>query len=78
MIPTVRLEIPVSNRDHAQGPEDAPVVMVEYADYQCPYCGVAYVVVKQLQQTLDDELRFVFRNFPLSQIHPDAFNAAGG
>src|SRR5215212_5517768 len=71
-----QLQPPVSPRDHAQGPEDAPVTLVEYGDYQCPYCGQAYPLIKALQQRLGVELRFVFRNFPLTEIHPRAFHAA--
>src|SRR5258708_14441640 len=67
---------PVSERDHAQGPADSPLTLVEYGDYQCPYCGAAYPVVKQLQKTLGKKLRFVFRNFPLTQSHPYARVAA--
>ena len=50
--------------------------MVEYGDYQCPYCGSAHAIVKQLQKALGKELRFVFRNFPLRQAHPFAEHAA--
>jgi protein-disulfide isomerase len=71
-----RLTSPVSDRDHAQGEESAPVTLVEYGDYECPACGAAYPVVKELQARLQDEVRFVFRNFPLSQIHPHAEHAA--
>ena len=67
---------PVSVRDHAEGPADAPLTLVEYGDYQCPYCGAAYPVVKHLQKTLRKKLRFVFRNFPLTQLHPYANIAA--
>ena len=67
---------PVSARDHAEGPADAPLTLVEYGDYQCPYCGAAYPVVKRLQKTLGKKLRFVFRNFPLTQLHPYALIAA--
>ena len=67
---------PVSARDHAAGPADAPLTLVEYGDYQCPYCGAAYPVVKRLQKTLGKKLRFVFRNFPLIQAHPYALIAA--
>jgi protein-disulfide isomerase len=67
---------PVSARDHAEGPADAPLTLVEYGDYQCPYCGAAYPVVKRLQKTLQKKLRFVFRNFPLTQAHPYALIAA--
>lgn len=67
---------PVSARDHAEGPADAPLTLVEYGDYQCPYCGAAYPVVKRLQKTLGKKLRFVFRNFPLTQQHPYALITA--
>jgi formate-nitrite transporter family protein len=70
------LSSPVSARDHAEGPADAPLTLVEYGDYQCPYCGAAYPVVKRLQKTLGKKLHFVFRNFPLTQAHPYALIAA--
>ncbi len=63
-------------RDHVQGSANAPVTLMEYGDYQCPYCGEAYSIVKQLQQKFDNNLRFVFRNFPLAQIHSYAEVAA--
>jgi protein-disulfide isomerase len=72
----VSLTPPVSARDHAIGPATAPVTLVEYGDYECPYCGAAYPVVKELQRHFRARLRFVFRNFPLSQIHPHAEHAA--
>jgi len=71
-----RLTLPVGARDHIQGPESAPVTLVEYGDYQCPYCGAAYPIVKSVQRRLGDRLRFVFRNFPLSEMHPFALGAA--
>jgi len=67
---------PVAARDHAQGPANALLTLVEYGDYQCPYCGAAYPVVKQLQKALGNKLRFVFRNFPLTEAHPYALIAA--
>ncbi len=70
------LAIPVSATDHAQGPADAAVTLVEYGDYQCPYCGAAYHVIKAVQKHLGKKLRFVFRNFPLNQAHPQAELAA--
>ena len=71
-----RLTPPVSARDHAQGPADAPVTLVEYGDYECPHCGRAYPIVKTLQRTMGNDLRFVFRNFPLAKSHPHAEHAA--
>ncbi|RYD89899.1 MAG: DsbA family protein [Sphingomonadales bacterium] len=70
------LTLPVSANDHAQGDADAPVTLVEYGDYQCPYCGAAYGIVKSVQKQLGKKLRFVFRNFPLNQAHPMAELAA--
>src|SRR3982751_2556932 len=73
---TPSLTIPVGENDHAQGNENAKVTLVEYGDYECPHCGRAYPVVKKVQETMGDKLRFVFRNFPLTQIHPNALHAA--
>lgn len=67
---------PVGPDDHAQGPADAPVTLVEYGDFQCPYCGQAYPEVHAVQKAMGKRLRFVFRNFPLKQIHPNAEHAA--
>jgi protein-disulfide isomerase len=76
-IETVKLALPVSrSRDHIQGPDTAPATLVEYGDYECPYCGQAYIIIKQIQQLLGKNLRFVFRNFPLTQVHPHAQHAA--
>ena len=73
---TVKLTLPVNNStDHIQGPSNAPVTLLEYGDYQCPYCGQAYPIIKQVQKHLN-KLRFVFRNFPITQIHPHAQHAA--
>jgi protein-disulfide isomerase len=70
------LTIAVNAQDHAQGPADAPVTLVEYGDYECPYCGEAYPLLKAVQAALGDRLRFVFRNFPLTEMHPHALHAA--
>ncbi len=66
----------VGPHDHAQGPADAPVTLVEYGDYECPYCGEAYPELKAVQRLMGDQLRFVFRNFPLAEAHPHAVRAA--
>jgi formate-nitrite transporter family protein len=71
-----QLTPPVSELDHAAGPDDAPVTLVEYGDYECPYCGMAYPIVKAVQRELGTQLRFVFRNFPLAEAHPHARHAA--
>jgi protein-disulfide isomerase len=70
------LKVPVTQRDHAKGPANAPVTLVEYGDYECPYCGLAHPIVKLIQQHFGRRLRFVFRHFPLSQAHPNAESAA--
>jgi protein-disulfide isomerase len=71
-----KLKTPLTPEDHIQGPDDAEVTLVEYGDYECPHCGRAYSIVKRLQQHLGKRLRFVFRNFPLSEIHQHAESAA--
>lgn len=71
-----RLTLPVGTRDHTEGSPEAGVVLVEYGDYQCPYCGAAYPVVKRIQKELGGALRFVFRNFPITNAHPQAEWAA--
>jgi protein-disulfide isomerase len=70
------LVLPVAGRDHVQGPADAPMMLVEYGDYQCPYCGEAYPMVKAIQERLGEKLCFAFRNFPLRNMHPYAEHAA--
>jgi protein-disulfide isomerase len=71
-----RLSVPVGSGDHVQGATDAPVTLLEYGDYECPYCGEAYPIVKELQKRLGGRLRFAFRNFPLGNMHPHATLAA--
>ena len=67
---------PVSAADHTAGPDSAPVTLVEYGDYECPYCRMAYVNLKTVRPALAGRLRFVFRNLPLGEIHPHARQAA--
>jgi protein-disulfide isomerase len=71
-----QLKPPVNSKDHIQGKDTAQIELVEYGDYQCPHCGHAYPIIKKVQRSLGADLKFVFRNFPLSESHPDAFNAA--
>ena len=71
-----KLKPQVGPNDHVQGHATAKVTMVEYGDYECPYCGEAYPIVKALQERLGDQMRFVFRNFPLAEAHPHAEHAA--
>lgn len=70
------LRPPVSSRDHVDGDPSAPIVLVEYGDYECPHCGTAYPVIKALQRQFHGRMCFVFRNFPLTQAHPHAEHAA--
>jgi protein-disulfide isomerase len=72
-----RLTEPVDeNRDHFQGSTDARVTLVQYGDYECPYCGAAYPIIKDVQAQMGERLRFVFRNFPITTSHPHAEQAA--
>ncbi|EFH84552.1 DsbA family protein [Ktedonobacter racemifer] len=70
------LVVPVSEQDHRQGSADAPVMLVQYGDYECPYTRRSTTVVRALQQQLGTQMRFVFRNFPLTEIHPHALHSA--
>jgi protein-disulfide isomerase len=71
-----RLTPDVSDHDHVDGTSDAQATLVEFGDYECPYCGMAYPIVKELRQRFTGQLRFAFRNFPLSESHPHAEHAA--
>jgi protein-disulfide isomerase len=66
----------LSERDHVEGSLEAPLQLVEYGDYECPFCGEAYSVVKALAKALGERLCFAFRNFPLATTHPHAMLAA--
>jgi len=76
MLEDATLAVPVSAHDHIQGNARAVVTLVEYGDFQCPACGMAYPPVKRLQHRYAGNLRFVFRHFPLAQAHPNAHMAA--
>jgi protein-disulfide isomerase len=75
-MPASKPLLPQASRDHIQGPIGAPGALVEYGDYECPYCGEAYPIIKAIQERLGDRLCFVFRNFPLVNAHPHAQHAA--
>ena len=70
------LKVPVGQHDHIKGPPDAPVTLVEYGDYECPGCGAAYPIVDLVLEHFGRSIRFVFRHFPLTHIHPNAEPAA--
>jgi protein-disulfide isomerase len=72
------LTTPLGGSDHVQGDDHARITLLEYGDYQCPYCGQAYPIIKELQRRLGRDLRFAFRNMPLNEIHPQAELAAEG
>lgn len=71
-----KLIIQPNNEDHIQGKDKSSITLVEYGDFQCPYCRESYPIVKEIQKIKGDVLRFVFRNFPLSEIHSYALHAA--
>jgi len=70
------LAVPVSERDHSLGPATAAITLVQYGDYECPYTRQSTWVVQAIQQQLGNLVRFVYRNFPLTEIHPHALHAA--
>ena len=76
MTQRTHLAVPVSEQDHSQGPVTAAVTLVQYGDYECPYTRLSTHVVQALQQELGDQLRFIYRNFPLTAIHPHALRTA--
>jgi protein-disulfide isomerase len=72
-----KLTVPVNiGSDHIRGSVNAPITLVEYGDYECPYTGMAYPIVKEIMRQFGDKMYFLFRNFPLNDIHPRAHNAA--
>ena len=75
-IPAGKFTRPMAGRDHIRGAADAPLLLLEYGDYECPYCGDAYPIVKAVQERLGDRLCFAYRNFPLADAHPHAEHAA--
>jgi protein-disulfide isomerase len=71
-----RSRLEITPRDHVSGPADAPLTLIEYGDFECPHCGRAHRVIKALQRQFGKQLRFVYRHFPLTQMHPFAQSAA--
>ncbi|WP_454814079.1 DsbA family protein [Labrys neptuniae] len=67
----------ISADDHVKGLADAPVTLVEYGDFECPYCGETVGVIDGVQRLMGERLRYVFRHFPLIEPHPHALHAAG-
>ena len=75
-MPSAQLAVPVSERDHTIGSATAPVTLVEYGDYECPHCGRAFPLLEGIRRYMGDNLRFVYRHFPLAEAHPHARHAA--
>jgi Na+:H+ antiporter, NhaA family len=73
---TEPLDPPLGSRDHVDGPPDAPLELVMYGDFQCPFCNAAQPIIRRVRDRLEGRLRFAFRHFPLTQVHPDAQRAA--
>ncbi|MEK7954495.1 DsbA family protein, partial [Luteolibacter soli] len=71
-----RLTVPIGKRDHILGPENASASLLEYGDYECPFCGAAHTLVKAILESVGDRICFAFRHFPLSNAHPHAERAA--
>jgi protein-disulfide isomerase len=72
-----RLVLPVNHlRDHIRGRIDAPLTLLEYGDYECPFCGAAHPVVEEVRRRMGGQLRFVYRHFPLTKVHRHAQSAA--
>ena len=76
LAPEPTLTVPVTGDDHVRGPVGAPVTVVEYGDYECPYCAAARPVLAELVDSSAGRVRLVFRNFPLADVHPYALTAA--
>ncbi len=70
------LSLPIGARDHLKGASKPAVTLLEYGDYQCSYCRMAYPIVEEVQKRFNRQLQFIFRHFPISQIHPFAQGAA--
>jgi len=72
----MKMSLKITQTDHVQGSADAAVELIEYADYQCPYCRQAYYILREVKRQLGNDLKLVFRNFPLPELHPYAVHAA--
>jgi len=75
-VPTSKPPAPIGPSDHILGDVDAPITLLEYGDYECPYCGRAHPVVMEVLRRAGSDVRFVFRHFPLVELHPHALEAA--
>lgn len=73
---TILPTVPMAERDHLQGTMAAPIQLLEYGDFECPFCGEAYPLVKEIQRELGERLCLAFRHFPVTTVHPHAERAA--
>jgi protein-disulfide isomerase len=71
-----QLAVPVNAQDHSRGPKDAPITLVEYGDFECPHCGQAHYQLQELEKAIGESMQLVFREFPLTTVHPHATQAA--
>ena len=72
----IALTLPDPDRDHIYGSADGSIRLLEYGDYECPFCSEAQPIIKEIQRRLGDDLLFAFRHFPLTNIHPHSKHAA--
>lgn len=70
------MNMKLNTKDHFQGNANASFELMEYGDYQCPYCRKAYNILKEVKKQFGNDLKFVFRNFPLAELHEHAIHAA--
>ena len=71
-----QLKLPITDRDHVRGPEEASIVLVEYGDYQCPFSAESESSLRLAERTLSSQIKRVFRHFPITQVHEYSFVAA--
>ena len=76
MSASIALTVPDPERDHISGSADGSIRLLEYGDYECPFCGEVQPIIKEIQRRLGNNLLFAFRNFPLTNIHPHSEHAA--
>ncbi len=74
--PSVGVVTPVNDQDHVRGDKNAPVTIIEYSDYECPFCSRFHPTLVQLMNEYKGKVKWVYRHFPLSSIHPNAQKAA--
>ena len=76
IVPPEGLTVPIGRRDHIQGPPNAPMTLLEYGDFECPFCSQVHPIIQAVQERLDENRCFAYRHFPLANAHPHAQRAA--